>query len=224
MARDISTMGYTYPELASNPSSAAIRASINAQYSGPADVPVTPTKKLKVKRQDTTPAHKEVFFAEIGLPIYGLDNGEGAASPYSVLIFLGDVGEDAKSWVSSNSFVGIASTLGGQGSHTNQIRVARVDLSSKIDKAVASGLTSRENVVDHLKKNLHWRVQLVSAEVEDQGCSDLLTQPQGDVAIPKAEVEGLKVQLISTDVEVAQNDGEFDKWIGESKEHGIIKG
>ena len=46
---------------------------------------------------------------------------------------------------------------------------------------------------------------------------------QGDFEIEE-QVKGLKVSVISTDVEVAQSDDTFDRWVGGFKEHGSIKG
>lgn len=157
-SRNIRDMGYTYPELANNPSNATLVASIKAQYSGLADVPVTNTK-AKAKREDSK---KELYLAEVNLPTYGLDDGNGGAAPYNVLIFLGNVGNDAKEWTTSDSFVGLASTLGGVNIQIDQKVSVPVDLSNALEKAIADGLTSVDEAEDYLKANLHYRLELVS--------------------------------------------------------------
>ena len=95
-SRNIRDMGYTYPELSNNPSNATLVASIKAQYSGPADVPVT---NAKSKRQDPQPTKKTLYLAEAKLPLYGLDDGAGGGSPYNLLVFLGNVSSHSAEWL-----------------------------------------------------------------------------------------------------------------------------
>ena len=156
-------MGYTYPELADSPSNATLVASIKAQYSGPADVPVTSTKARRTIIRDTAPVTKELYLAEITLPSYALDNGVGGGAPYNVLIFLGDVPADVKEWQSVESFVGLASTLGAPRLQIDQTTSHTIDLSLALQKAVDSGATTETEAGVYLKKNLHYRLGLVSA-------------------------------------------------------------
>ncbi|KAF2690201.1 Di-copper centre-containing protein [Lentithecium fluviatile CBS 122367] len=204
-AREIRTQGYTYPELANNPSNATLVKTIKDLYSGPADVPVTATKTVRnTKRQGSEPTEKELYLAEIKLPTCGLDDGQGGGAPYSVLIFLGDVGNDAKDWITSDSFVGATSTLGAM-IPSDQVTTATIDLSFALEKAIAGGLTSAEKAKEYLKANLHYRLAI------------------GEVEIPKKEVANLNVGLISTKVEIAQSDDEFDRWVGGFMEHGTVE-
>lgn len=46
---------------------------------------------------------------------------------------------------------------------------------------------------------------------------------QGGVEIPKSAVPNIKVTLISTKVEIAQSDAEFDRWVGGFTELGAIE-
>lgn len=155
-------MGYTYPELASNPKNATLVASIKAQYSGPADVLVTTKSKVKTKRADGPPTKQEKYLAEVKLPTYGLDDGAGGASPYNVLLFLGDVPSNTKTWQGSESFVGMASTLGGLHLKIDQIVPATVDLSLALQKAIDNKATTEDKAEEYLKQNLHFRLGLVS--------------------------------------------------------------
>jgi tyrosinase len=155
-------MGYTYPELANNPSNETLVASIKAQYSGPANVsvPVVSTERA-IKRQSSSSIEKTIYLAETKLPTYGLQDGEGSASAYSVLIFLGGVGTDAATWAISDSLVSTAGTLGGQ-MQSDQVAVSTIDLSRALEKAIDSGQTTFEKAEQFLKKNLSWRIELVS--------------------------------------------------------------
>ncbi|KAF2123203.1 common central domain of tyrosinase-domain-containing protein [Lophiotrema nucula] len=202
-ARSIQNMGYTYPELVRNPPNATLVASIKAQYSGPADVPVTAPKSAK--RDDKNATTTELYLAQVNLPLYGLDNGVGGASAYDVLVFVGDVSGSPKNWTHSDNFYGIASTIGG-GIQSDQIAITTVDLSEALQKGIDSGATTKGEAVDYLKKNLRYRLQI------------------GNVKIPREKVKDLKVSLISTKVEVAQSDDVFDRWVGGFKEHGEVDG
>lgn len=46
--------------------------------------------------------------------------------------------------------------------------------------------------------------------------------PQGGAEIPRASVANLKVGLISTQVEIAKSEEEFDRWVGGFKQLGAI--
>jgi tyrosinase len=196
-------MGYTYPELVGNPSNATIVASIKVQYSGPPDVPVTSTK-AKNKRQSIAPTKKELYLAEVNIPLYGLDDGQGGASPYNVAVFVGEVVSDVKEWTYTEQFVGIVTTLGGIGIQDDLSTTETVDLSDALKKAINSGVTSEDKAVEYLKENLHFRLEL------------------GDIEISREKVQGLKVNLISTEVEIAPSDDVFDRWVGGFKRHGEV--
>jgi len=152
-------MGYTYPELSNNPSNATLVASIKAQYSGPADVPVT---NAKSKRQDPQPTKKTLYLAEAKLPLYGLDDGAGGGSPYNLLVFLGNVSSHSAEWLDSEIFVGMVSTLGGRNMQSEQTTQSTVDLSLSVDKSIAAGKMTVAKVEEYLKSNLRWRLELVS--------------------------------------------------------------
>jgi tyrosinase len=155
-------MGYTYPELANNPSNETLVASIKAQYSGPANVSVLAVSaKRAIKRQSSSSIEKTIYLAETKLPTYGLQDGKGSASAYSVLIFLGGVGTDASTWATSDSLVSTSGTLGGH-MQSDQAAVSTIDLSRVLEKAISSGQTTFEEAEQFLKKNLSWRIELVS--------------------------------------------------------------
>ncbi|CAI6323107.1 unnamed protein product [Periconia digitata] len=191
-SRNINDMGYTYPELANNPSNASIVAAIKAQYSGPPDVPVG---TAQAKSQASSSSKRELFLAEVKLPPYGLDDGKTGSSPYNVLVSLEGVEEIA----------GMASTLGSASVRDDKITPVPVDLTSALNKAIADGATTAEKARDYLKANLKYQVEL------------------GGVDIPKEDIPLLEVSLISVDVEVAQSEDTFDRWVGDFKQHGTIQ-
>lgn len=164
-ARNIRDQGYTYPELVNNPSNATLVASIKAQYSGPSNVSVSVTvPKLESKRQDgnATAREKTLYLAEVKLPVYGLDDGKGGASAYCVLLFLGAVSSDAKTWATSDSLVGTAASLGGVNMSNKEVVPSTVDLSHALERAITTGKTTAEKAEEYLKANLKYRIELVS--------------------------------------------------------------
>ncbi|PVI00309.1 Di-copper centre-containing protein [Periconia macrospinosa] len=194
-SRNFTNMGYTYPELVDNPSNATIVAAIKTQYSGPPDVPV---ENSRARTQTSSPSKKELFLAQVKLPSYGLDDGRAGSAPYNVLLSLG------KSSNSAEDIVGIASALGNANSKNDKITTVPIDLSSALDKAIASGATTADKAQEYLKTNLHYRLEL------------------GGEEIAKEKLPALKVSLVSIEVEVAQSDDTFDRWVGDFKEHGTI--
>jgi tyrosinase len=164
-SRNIRDMGYTYPELASNPSNATLVASIKAQYSDAASSKVTAT------RQDTSaaeaPSKGRIYLAEVHLPVFGFADGQGSSQPYNVLLFLGDVPADPKEWLDAESFVSVTSTIGGKHMDNNQSTIITVDLSAQLEKSGKAG-DSEDSVVEWLKENLHWRLGLVSLPVSSR--------------------------------------------------------
>jgi len=162
--RNIHTQGYTYPELFNNPSNATLIANIKAQYSGPSNVLVTSMKPQIIAKQcsNTTAQEKTLYFAEVQLPMYGLDNGKGGSLGYSVLVFVGNVNDDARKWSTSESLVGTAASLGGVHMQSDQIVTSTIDLSLALEKAVAAGKTTMEKAGEYLRGNVKYRVGLVS--------------------------------------------------------------
>jgi tyrosinase len=79
-----------------------------------------------------------------------------------VLVFLGNVDSDAREWVTSDTLVGTASTLGAM-IKSDQVTPITINLSVALEKAIAAGLTTTVNAKEYLKKNLHYRLELVRA-------------------------------------------------------------
>jgi tyrosinase len=150
--RNIRNLGYTYPELANSPSHSSLIATVNKLYGGSATVPVTATSRIASTEKPSTR-----YFIQAYLPAYGLDDGEGGSLAYNLLVFAGDVGSDAKTWATSESLIGMASTLGGAGMQFNVTVTSLIDVTSSVE----SGLKTDE-AVKYLKNNLSYRIEIVS--------------------------------------------------------------
>jgi len=145
-SRNITDLGYTYPELANSPSNETLIATLVRDYSGPAT-----GGSAKVKRQEQNSTTYQAYLADAQLP--------GTGSPYSLYVFLGDVNGEAADWAGEESFVGLASTLG---THGEKPITATVDVTKAIEAKIEAGETSSEGAVDYLKENLKWRLVFVS--------------------------------------------------------------
>lgn len=102
------------------------------------------------------------YFAQVKLPSYGLDDGKDGSLAYNILIFAGDVGSDAASWVTSRNMIGIASTLGGIGMKQDLTLTSLIDITPTLTKAVEDGSTTSEKAVEYLKEKLSYRIEIVS--------------------------------------------------------------
>lgn len=195
-------------------------AHIKKLYSGPADVPVNTAANRRSQVDSVSASTK--FLAQVKLPLYGLDDGKEGAAPYNVRVFLGDVASDAKSWASSRNMVGLATTMGGAKMKTDQVVPVLIDLSASLRRAVQNGEASWEAAKDYLKKELHYRVEIVSYQTLLQPRHTETDRMQGGTEIAREKVKDLEVSLVSTEVKGAQSEEEFEEWVGELKEYGLI--
>lgn len=140
-------MGYTYPELADNPSNETLVSRINALL---LDSPPS-----KAKRDGSAPANSTAYLAQVDMPMV-----EG--SPYNLLVFLGDVGSDASNWLYEDSFVSKVATISAAAMKGSKPMRGTVVLTDAVEQKVASGTLAADQVVDYLKANLKWRLELVS--------------------------------------------------------------
>lgn len=162
-SRYINQLGYTYPELVGSPPNTTLIADIKKKYSGPADVPVSAKSKLRRQDSNSTESEKTLYLAQVKLPLHGLADEKGNASPYGVSIFLGDISDDAKSWATSDSLIGSAGSLGSTHMvNSDEVTTSTLDLEHKLKEAIAGGKTTAENAVEYLKSNLKYRIEYVS--------------------------------------------------------------
>ncbi|KAF2277714.1 Di-copper centre-containing protein [Westerdykella ornata] len=197
-SRNIRDMGYTYPELASNPSNATLIASIKSQYQD-----VVTLKTTKSKRADApVPTNGTLYLAQITFPVFGFPDGKGSSQPYNILTFLGEVPEDPKKWLEADSFVAITSTIGGRKMQGDQKATFMVDLEAALAKKGKSA--EDEGVVEFLKGNLKWRLGL------------------GEFEFTREDIKGVEVKLVSTVVEYSNREDVFDRHVGGYTEYGLV--
>jgi tyrosinase len=210
--RNIEDLGYTYPELIGRPDNSTLKANIKHQYDD--SLPTTVTK-----RQDQAePAKGLVYLAEVKLALYGFTDGNGSSQPYNVLTFLGDVPSEPTEWLQAESFVAITSATGGHRMTKNLSSTMLVDLTDALAKA---GKKPDKAAVEFLKENLHWRLGLVGFSNKAETQSRLMVI-QGDFEIKRAEIPGVEVKLLSTEVEFSNRDDDFDHWVGDFTDYGLV--
>jgi tyrosinase len=150
LVRDITKLGYTYPELMGNPSNDTLKAKVRELYED------APSKTL-LKRQDENGETYREYNAIISLP-----------SGYKVSIFLGDVGSDPLKWPTEDNYIGSFSTKFNLGlSDDDNVLNGLVGLSRKIAEAHEKGnlkSTEESAVVEYLKANLKWKVTTTVSE------------------------------------------------------------
>ncbi|KAH7132594.1 hypothetical protein B0J11DRAFT_601212 [Dendryphion nanum] len=155
--------------------------------------PATGGPPAAAKRQETTPTPKKDFMANIQIP--NLDIA------YSLYLFVGDVSGGADDWAGLESFAGITSSLE---SHGGSKEVSdSIDITYAIDKSIAAGKTTPEGAVEYVKKTLKWRVG------------------SGGKEVSRDKIPGVKISLVTYDVQEAKSESEFDTYTN-AKSHGEI--
>lgn len=151
-SRYIKNLGYTYPELANNPSHSSLISTVKKLYAGSATSSVSTNFRLTSAEESP-----RKYFVQVKLPAYGFHDDKDGSLAYNVLLFAGDVGNDAKKWATSETLVGLASTLGGTAMRQDLTITSLIDVTSR----VKSGLKAEE-VVKSLKDKLSYRLEIVS--------------------------------------------------------------
>jgi tyrosinase len=165
--RDLTTLGYTYPELTSG-DPADVRSAINVLYG---DAEAKQNQKRSFLRylykarptNGTDAAPNRQYIANIRADKVGQDTS------YAVRIFLGDFTADPQGWAKDPNLVGTHSVFAKQmakGAYPVPVSGA-VMLNKRLqklcDEKKISALT-QDVVRLYLKQNLHWRVQRVSPQ------------------------------------------------------------
>jgi tyrosinase len=151
-SRYIKNLGYTYPELANNPSHSSLISTVKKLYAGSATSSVSSNFRLTSAEESP-----RKYFVQVKLPAYGFHDDKDGSLAYNVLLFAGDVGNDAKKWATSESLVGLASTLGGTAMRQDLTITSLIDVTSR----AKTGLEAEE-VVKSLKDKLSYRLEIVS--------------------------------------------------------------
>lgn len=185
-SRLIDSFGYTYPELAGNPSNASLVEEIRRQY-GP-----TTTSVLK-KRQNGNGSNIETaYYADIDFPVWGLSDGNGGSAAYTMLFFLGEPVKDVSKWVGSDNFIGLKSTMGGIGMTGPQRSRDTLDLGLAVEKAIKGGKTDEDGLAEYLQKTLQLRLRAGGEEV------------------PRDFIKNITIELVRVEVQKALSNDVFD--------------
>lgn len=190
------SMGYVYPELAGNPSNDTLKATINALYA-PETTSIT-KRQAGVPRIAISPEQPRTYLCAIEAP-------HAFVGTYNVEVFLGDITTAPNEWTKDPNFVGGHSMLTLHENHhvVKGSVVLTPALQKKYSEGDLKGLETDE-IVEYLKKNLHWRVQ------------------QGTDEIPREEVPNFKVTVLSTEVKPAASASDFPTYVGGFKEHSEV--
>ncbi|KAF2019200.1 Di-copper centre-containing protein [Aaosphaeria arxii CBS 175.79] len=190
---------YTYPELQDNPSNDTLKAIVNTLYA--------PAPTSALKRQEEIPdvslssEHHQAFLCAIEVPLQFV-------GIYSVEIFLGKLTSSSQELTSDPNFVG-AQTVMSRAQNDQSVKgsVVLTDaLRKKFDDGELKGLDT-DAILEYLHQNLHWRIQ--KGNVEE---------------VPKEQFPGLKISVVSTEIEPANSTNEFPNYVGGWTTHDVTFG
>ncbi|KAJ4298888.1 hypothetical protein N0V90_004131 [Kalmusia sp. IMI 367209] len=144
-SRNIADLGYTYPELADNPSNETLISRINALYRD-SDLAAT-SMKLNASTKDIE------YIVQVEMPTTG-------SFSYNVVLFLGEVGDDPSKWLSEDSFVSKTSSLGVVAAQGSTSTLGMIVLTDIVKTRIAKNDVQQTQVVKYLITNLKWRLEL----------------------------------------------------------------
>ncbi|PVI01667.1 Di-copper centre-containing protein [Periconia macrospinosa] len=205
LSRNWTSFGYTYPELASNPTNETLTEAINKLYKAP-------TQGLVGNGTITNPtpgANNETAFAMDWLAKVNMP--ADIKTSYSVRCFLGEPDADPKKWATDPNYVGQIGTLSSPRMSSDTIVTGSVELTDKLAAKYKSGelkSLDKARVEEWLKTNFHWRIQALDYS-----------------EIPRSKPpKGLNVTVFNVPVELPKNNAEVPKWTGPIEEKPDIKG
>lgn len=146
-AKDITTFGYTYPELANNPSNDTLKASINALYA-----PASPN----FAKRDDGPAR--TYLAVVDAPWAAMDTS------YAIRLFLGQPSKPVLRWMQDKNYVGSVAILAQPGLQNKAVLTGTVSLTEKINERRKAGSLLDlvlDNVLSFLKSELVVKIEKV---------------------------------------------------------------
>jgi len=188
--RSTETLGYTYPELANNPSLSSVKAAINKLYGSsagsgglakrtvipPVDrrAPATDTAETgDIVAEEVVDGRYRQYMANILVQKFALN------SSFAIYVFMGDFDDSPEAWALSPNLVGTHAVFAGITGAVATVNGAKVrmqqkkpviqvtgtmPLASMLVKKVEAGELedmSPDVVEDYLEKHLKWRISLV---------------------------------------------------------------
>jgi tyrosinase len=206
--RNWTFFGYTYPELASNPSNATLTATINKLY-GPKHLntttPSAPTAPSgSPNGTNATAAPSIDWLCEVKMPV-------DISISYSVRAFLGTPPADPRTWATDPSYVGQLSTLSSPRMKSDVHVTGTIPLTERLSQAHANGSLAsldKETVAAYLKTHFTWRIQAL----------DFSEIPRSH---PPA---GLAVSVFNVPIAQPASNTDVPTWSGPAEHHADIAG
>ncbi|CAI6340671.1 unnamed protein product [Periconia digitata] len=149
--RQISTLGYTYPELADTPSNDTLKARVKALYED------TRTRTLTRRQTDAAEKTSRNYNVRVSQP-----------DGFATYLFLGEPGPDPETWRADSVFAGSFSTKFNIIADPDREEIKKnpvngvVPITSSIVRALDAGMLQDADetaVVEYLKINLKWKIQ-----------------------------------------------------------------
>lgn len=198
LIRNWTSFGYTYPELADNPSNTTLTTTINKLY------------KARTQGLDSSNSTDGSSGAATNSSVKATDWNAQVKMPadiqvsYSVRCFLGEPSSDPTQWATDPNYIGQVSTTSSPRMSSNITFTSTVSLTDKLYKKFQAGelksLTD-DAVSAFLEKNFHWRIQALDY-----------------TEIPRSSPpKGLNVTVFNVPISIPNNDTDVPKWTG-SKE------
>jgi tyrosinase len=199
--RNLTSFGYTYPELMGNPSNETFTSSLNKLYKPQAqglnDTSVATESLGSGYGKNTTQATE--WLCEVNMPA-------DIKISYSVRAFLGEPDADPKKWSTDNNYVGQLATLSSSRMKTDVIITGSIGLTQKLAQKYESGELQSLNKADvaaYLKTNFHWRIQAFDHSEIPRN------KPPAGLNVTVYNVP-IQIPLSDTEVPTRDGDAEYD--------------
>jgi tyrosinase len=204
--RNWTLFGYTYPELANDPSNSTLTSSINRLYK-----PQTQGLGNSNSTVPAPPGHNSTtngtaqatdWLCEVHMPT-------DIKISYSVRAFLGKPSSNPKNWATDANYVGQLASMSSPRMNSSVITSGSIALTEKLAQKHASGeLASldKQTVKAYLKENFTWRIQALDYSEISR----------------KNPPKGLNVTVFNVPVSIPTEDDEVPTWTGDVEyEHDI---
>ncbi|KAF2690320.1 Di-copper centre-containing protein [Lentithecium fluviatile CBS 122367] len=192
-SRNWTSFGYTYPELASNPTNDTLTLTINKLYK-PQTQGLNNNNTISTLGTNNRSADATDWLAEVNMP-------SDIQVSYSVRAFLGAPNSDPTKWATDPNYVGQIASLSSPRMASDVIVTANIGLTAKLaEKYQAGELPSleKDDVAEWLKTNFYWRIQAM----------DFSEIPRNNPP------QGLNVTVFSVPVHLPHNDTQVPEWTG----------
>ncbi|KAF2642758.1 Di-copper centre-containing protein [Massarina eburnea CBS 473.64] len=207
ISRNWTSFGYTYPELASNPSNDTLTLSINNLYKAQTQgLNETSTNTTVGGDSDSNNKTSDAtdWLAQVNMP-------SDIQISYSVRAFLGEPDADPKNWPTDPNYVGQIASLSSPRMNSSTIVKGSICLTDRLAAKYRSGelkSLDRTEVTEWLKTNFHWRIQALDF-----------------TEIPRSHPpKGLNVTVFNVPVSLPQNATDVPQWTGSFEYKPEIKG